>query len=173
MIATRTKTKAKTKAKLLPLPMREGARGRGRSQVALPPAPKPRGNRSCIVDPVWILSDGPARNAASKSDTEFHGVRHGVPRSRSYALYAESHGTVPVALREAPKPSTPWNSVPYSVKLRVGLTDLPRLAPNPTRSRRLPCPMREGGGGSRHPRLPSAGFESLLSRASEADGVFR
>jgi hypothetical protein len=47
------------------------------------------------------------------------------------ALRAENHGTAPVVPREAPKDSTPCNSVPYSVKLRVGLAC---LTLNPARS---------------------------------------
>jgi hypothetical protein len=79
-------------------------------------------------------SRGTSTSKASQPDTEFHGV--GI-----IALRAENHSTIPVALREAPKASTPCNSVPYSVKLCVGLAC---LALNPgarsltTRQMRLP-----------------------------------
>src|SRR5580704_19183883 len=107
--------------------MRAEAAARKRGGVkADSPSPCGRGNRSCVGDGVWILPDGRAprrtsRSKASKPDTEFHGVRPGAPRSRYCRASRRSHGTVLVVLREAPKASTPWNSGPYSVKLRVGL----------------------------------------------------
>ena len=74
-------TAMKTKAHALPLPLRERVGGRG------------RGDRSCIGDRVCIRPEGPAprRTSASKPDTEFHGVRYGVTRSRSFWRFAQNY----------------------------------------------------------------------------------
>ncbi len=66
MIATKTQTKA------LPLPLREGAGGRGEGEGS-------------------IDEPAPRRTSASKPDTEFHGVRYGVTRSRSFWRFAQNY----------------------------------------------------------------------------------
>ena len=80
-------------------------------------------------------SRGTSTSKASQPDTEFHGV--GI-----IALRAENHSTIPVALREAPKASTPCNSVPYSAKLRVGLAclALKPVTPAASQSAKCDCP---------------------------------
>jgi hypothetical protein len=93
------------------------------------PCPVQQGYRRCIRDRVWILPDGPAprgtsESKASKPDTECHGVRDGVARSRSFWRFAQNYwdrAMVFCAKRDMP---TPCNSVPYSATLRVGLACL-------------------------------------------------
>jgi hypothetical protein len=70
---------------------------------------------------------GQHRAARQQARQGRHGALHGVGASR------RNHGAVPVVLREAPKPSTPWNSVTL---LRVGLTYLPPITPTMTRYHR-------------------------------------
>jgi hypothetical protein len=66
--------------------------------AGLSPSRRAQSNRSCIGDRVWILPDWPrpcrtSANTASRPDTEFHGVRYGVPRSRHYRASRRNHST--------------------------------------------------------------------------------
>jgi hypothetical protein len=93
------------------------------------PCPVQQGYRRCIRDRVWILPDGPAprgtsESKASKPDTECHGVRDGVARSRSFWRFARNYWDCHGFLREA--------QYAYSVQLR------PLLRGTPCRAC-LPC----------------------------------
>ena len=95
-----------------------GFQHRGRAR-----ATEDKGNRSCIGDRVWILPDGPASRGtsaskASKPDTEFHGVRHGVPRSRHYCASRRKPWHGPSSSARSAKSF-------YSVQLRALLRETP------------------------------------------------
>jgi hypothetical protein len=105
--------------------------------AGLSPSRRAQSNRSCIGDRVWILPDWPrpcrtSANTASRPDTEFHGVRYGVPRSRHYRASRRKpwHGPSGSArsaksflLRGTPS-LTPCNSVSGLLALVGSLSNL-------------------------------------------------
>ncbi len=142
-----------------------GFQHRGRAR-----ATEDKGNRSCIGDRVWILRDGPASRGASaskasKPDTEYHGVRDGVARSRHYCASRRKPWHGPVVLREAPKASTPCNSVPYFVSGLLTLHSTRQASGLTKRQMRLPWE-------DARPEWPkSAVFAGRLDTLSLADRV--